>query len=219
MSEGISSGSSTGHSTQPNSSSDMSYRRAKRFMKNSPIFPFVIVGVIVLVIVIAAWSRLSGGPSGNSAVASSNDKRVEILAPKGVQDINKSFEFPLKDQDGKDVGTMKYEVQNVELRDEIVIKGERAAAVRGKTFLVVNIKVTNSLDKSIKVNVKDYIRLALNNSNEKLAPDIHNDPVDVLAISTKLTRVGFPISDSDNNLTLQIGEINGKKQMIKLNLR
>ncbi len=205
-----------------NTSSGSSFNRKKmrRFFRNSSLLPFIIVGIAIVAVLALAWSSRSDGSSNGSPLNSaSNDKRVEIESPKATQVINRSFEFPLKDQAGKEVSKLKYEIQGAELRDEIVIKGERATAVRGKTFLVVNLKVTNSYDKSIQINVKDYVRLIVNNSNEKIAPDIHNDPVDVLAISTKLTRVGFPINDTDNNLTLQVGEIEGTKQLIKLNLK
>jgi hypothetical protein len=56
------------------------------------------------------------------------------------------------------------------------------------------------------------------NTSELLAPDIHNDPVEVQAISTKPTRVGFPINDTDKKLTLFIGEINGQKDKVELGL-
>ena len=72
----------------------------------------------------------------------------------------------------------------------------------------------------IKINTKDFIRLSVNNNqNEWLAPDLHNDPVEVQAISTKNTRLGFPVNESDKNLVLQVGEIEGYKQQISLSLK
>jgi hypothetical protein len=52
-----------------------------------------------------------------------------------------------------------------------------------------------------------------------LAPEIHNDPVEVQALSTKYTRLAFPIDDTYKDLTLYVGEINGHKDAIKLNLK
>ena len=80
-------------------------------------------------------------------------------------------------------------------------------------------KITNNYDKSVQIPTRDYIRLMVNGSDEKLAPDIHNDPVEIQAISTKYTRVGFPINETDKDLILQVGEIAGKKQTVKLNLK
>ena len=57
------------------------------------------------------------------------------------------------------------------------------------------------------------------NENELLAPDTHNDPVEIQAISTKFTRVGFIINDSDKDLVLHVGEIQGDKEKIELDLR
>lgn len=202
------------------SGSSFNRKRARRFFRNSTFLPFIIVGLVILIVVILAWGNITGGNGSNSSInAVSRDKRVEIAKPKAVHVINRSLEFPLKDQEGKEVSKLRYEIQSAELRDELVVKGERATAVKGKTFLVVNLKITNSYDKSIKVNVKDYVRLIINNSQDKLAADIHNDPVEILAISTKLTKIAFPINDTDTELTLQVGEIGGSKQLIKLDLR
>jgi hypothetical protein len=108
---------------------------------------------------------------------------------------------------------------DAELRDEIIVKGKQATAIKGRTFLIVNLKITNDFDKTITINTRDYVRLTVNKNSEKLAPDIHNDPVEIQADSTKYTRVGFPIDDTDKDLTLTVGEINGPKQTIKLNLK
>ena len=70
------------------------------------------------------------------------------------------------------------------------------------------------------MNTKDYVRLSINGTDkELLAPEIHNDPVVIQAISTKSTRVGFPLSASDKKLKLFIGEINGNKTQIELNFK
>ena len=83
--------------------------------------------------------------------------------------------------------------------------------------MIINLKIVNTLKQGINVNAKDYMRLTVNgNNNELLAPDIHNDPVEVQAISTKYTRVGFAINESDKNYVLRIGEIDGGKESIKL---
>lgn len=202
------------------SGSSLNRKKMRRFFKNSSMLPFILVGVAILVILFLAWDGISSRFAGGTAAPSaSNDQRVVIKKAKATQIVNKTLEFPLNDQAGKEVSKLKYEIQTVELRDEIVVKGERATAIKGRTFLIANLKITNSFDKSIQVNVKDYIRLIIGNSSDKLAPDIHNDPVDVQAISTKLTRVGFPIDDDVKELTLQVGEIKGNKQLIKLDLK
>ena len=127
------------------------------------------------------------------------------------------FAFPLKDNKVEKVAEVKYMIEKAELRDEIIVQGKRATAVKGRTFLIFNLKVSNEFTQSIEINTKDYVRLSVNgNEEEWLAPDIHNDPVTVQAISTKYTRVGFPINDSDTNLIIRIGEIEGEKEKIPL---
>lgn len=213
--------SSNNSSTNMDSSragSQNSRKKFRRFVKRSTLLPFVLVGVVVLVVGVLLIRNITGSTSASPIAPLSGDNRVDIEKPKSVQQLNKVFNFPLRDQTGKEVSKFTYEVQSAELRNQIVVKGQRASAVKGRTFLIVNLKITNNYDKNIQLNVKDFIRLTTGNSNEKLAADIHNDPVDVQAISTKYTRVGFPINDTDKNLKLQVGEVTGEKQTINLSL-
>ena len=88
-------------------------------------------------------------------------------------------------------------------------------------MLILNVKLVNTYTKPVQINARDYVRLSVNNAgSEQLAPDIHNDPVDSQASSTKPTRVGFFINESDKNLTLSVGQYvgddSGKKDTIKL---
>jgi hypothetical protein len=211
-------------STPNNTTNDYSHsstrslgNKIKKFSKNSPYIPLIIVILIVVLVAYFAINKLTKSQTGT--VAGTNDQRIDIQKAKATEQVNREFLFPLKDANGKVVSKLKYTIQSAELRDEIIIKGQKATAVQGRTFLILNLKITNDYNKSVQINARDYIRLISNNSSEKLAPDIHNDPVEVQAISTKLTRVGFPISDTDINLALQVGEIDGKKDLIKLNLK
>lgn len=189
----------------------------KRFVRRSPYLPFIAVIIIVVVIVVFAVGGLIAKSQGASA--SSTNSSVSINKPLASQTLNKEFTFPLKDGNGKEVSKITYEIQSVELRNEIIVKGEKATAVAGRAFLVVNLKITNNFNKSISINARDYIRFIVDGSSEKLAPDIHNDPVEVQAISTKPTRVGVAVNDTDRNIVLQVGEIDGKKELIKLDLK
>jgi hypothetical protein len=148
------------------------------------------------------------------------DTRVTIEKAKASQTLNREFNFPLKDDKGKIVTTIKYTVQSAELHDEIIVKGQRASSVKGRTFLIIALKITNDYDKSVDIQSKDYIRLVVNgNDKEPLAPDVHNDPVTVQAQSTKFTRVGFPINDTDKNMSLRVGELDGTKETVALVLK
>ena len=78
-------------------------------------------------------------------------------------------------------------------------------------------RIKNDLDKAIELKARDYFRLVINNKEEdKLAADIHNDPVSIQPLSTKQTRIGFFISDTDKNLSLYVGELTGKKTKVPI---
>jgi hypothetical protein len=218
MNDYSSNNSSNNFDNSSRAQSSLSRKKIRRFVKRSTILPFALVGIVVIIVAVVLLKNAAQTTNAVSVPTLSGDKRINIEKPKADQKLNKVYNFPLRDQNGKEVSKFSYEIQNAELRDEIVVKGQKATAVKGRTFLIVNLKITNNFDKNIQLNVKDYIRLTTGNSTEKFAPDIHNDPVDVQAISTKYTRVGFPINDTDKNLTLQVGEITGSKETIKLTL-
>jgi len=149
------------------------------------------------------------------------DARIAIAGPIATVILNKEFQFPLKDDKGKEVTKIKYTIKEAELRNEIIVKGKRAVAVQGRTFLILNLKVVNDYNQALTMNVRDYIRLSLNgNKTELLAPEIHNDPVAIQAISKKDTRVGFPINDTDRNIAILVGEISAEQKVeIPLNFQ
>lgn len=175
-----------------------------------------IYSVIAVLLVIAF---LAGKQfSGNSANGSLGGKTE---APKALatQELNKEFSFPLKDDKGKEVAKISYLVESANLQDAFIYQGKVATAVKGRSFLIFNLKITNPYTKTIEINAKDYLRVKVNNSSEQLAPEIHNDPVQIQANSTKYTRIGLPINDSDKNMVLLIGELQGQKQKVNLDLK
>lgn len=173
---------------------------------------------IVLYVAIAFALLLGGYRLYQAFKTSSSDSgKVSVKGASASQEINREFTFPLRDSSGEEVSQLKYMIEKAELRDEIIVKGQRANSVRGRTFLIVNLKISNEFNKPININTRDYIRLSVNGDEaEWLAPDVHNDPVEVQAISTKYTRVGFPINTVDTKLILRVGEIDGEKQLIEL---
>lgn len=178
---------------------------------------FALASVVIIVTVIIVSTK--AGSTNNSTQASDSSRKasnVQLQPAKAKIPINKEFTFPIKDDLGKDVGNIKYLIESAEKRDEILIKGQKATAIAGRTFLILNFKIENKSNHKININTRDYVRLSVNNGTEWLAPDIHNDPVEAQAIATKYTRVGFPISDTDNKLKLQAGEVNGKKTVVDL---
>lgn len=173
----------------------------------------IIFGVIVLIIVFLAGFGL--GRTTNSSANSSQFPSPKVIAESK---INKSFTFPVTDNSGNVVTSFTYSILSADIQNQIILKGQPATAVSGHSFLVINLKIVNPSNQSLSINTRDYIRLSVNNSSDTLAPDIHNDPLQVQPISTTPTRVGFTINNSDKNLVLKIGEIKGNKVEIPLHL-
>lgn len=190
-------------------------RRAPIQLKRRSFILKPILLIVVIAVVVGGGVRLlrSKVPPGDFE----KSEKISVKGASSTTNINKEFSFPLKDSKGKEISNFKYMLEKAELRDEIIVKGKKATAVKGRVFLILTLKITNEYTQSIEVNTKDYVRLSVNgNRDEWLAPDIHNDPVKVQAISTKYTRVGFPINESDKDLVLRVGEINGEKEEINL---
>lgn len=184
---------------------------------NSKQVYILILAVLAILLISTAFFLGRSSTNTTNAVSTYKDSRPLGPAVKATQALNKEFVFPLLDDKGVKVSEVKYKLTTAELEDTIIVNGQRANAVRGRTFLVINLEITNQHTQGIQINSKDYLRLTVNGKNESIAPDIHNDPVEVQAISTKITRLGFPINDSDKKLNLQIGEIKGQKQFLDLN--
>lgn len=186
----------------------------KKLMKVG--FPLVL-GLIVIAGVVGLVKNLPDAKSSQSDVDS-------VQAPDALStlNLNRQFSFPLRDEKGEKVGSFDYTIQSAAIQKQIIVQGQRATAVSGRSFLILNLKITNNLKKTIQINTRDYLRLTMASKlNEQLAPDIHNDPVEVQAISTKFTRVGIALDDQDTKKTinLKVGEIDGAKQSIDLDFQ
>lgn len=180
-------------------------------------FKFFKIGAIAIVVVLLLYGAVKVIGSFNLGTKIGSGQKIDVLPARSSQDINKEFSFPLRNGDGEEVSKIKMTIDKVELRDQIIISGKAATSVKGRVFLIINLKVKNEFNQTIKINTRDYIRLSVNNNEEEwLAPNIHNDPVEVQAISTKPTRVGFAINETDKDLVLTVGEINGDKERIEL---
>ncbi len=178
------------------------------------------IAKVLLLIGIAAVVLISGAKIiGRLGKGGISDTRQEVQGAKASQDLNREFTFPLKNSEGEEVSRIHYGIEKAELRDEIIVKGQKATAIKGRTFLILTLKIKNDYDQPIEIDTRDYVRLSIDNDGEWLAPTIHNDPVEVQAISTMHTRLGFPIDDESKNLVLQIGEISGEKERVSIEFK
>lgn len=168
----------------------------------------IIIGIVIFILAFV-MGRFSTGPTSSTAIVS---------PPTQLKTLNKDFIFPIKDQNDKQISTMTYTIINVETQKDIIVAGQPAHAVNGRTFLVINLKISNPSPQSIQLNSRDFVRVSINKNDEMLAPDIYNDPITVQAISTAYTRLGLAIDDNTHQVTLHVGEINGPKTDIPINL-
>lgn len=178
-----------------------------------PRKPVVIIALVIFVLgtILVAKNTLFAG--------SNNADKITVKGARFTQTLNREFAFPIKDDKGQELTKTKFLLETVEIRDELIVKGQRASSVGGRTFLVLTIKVTNEYDKAIEINVRDFVRLAVGgNDKDWLAADIHNDPVNVRGQSTKITRIAYAVNETDKKFNLRVGELNGEKQTIELNL-
>lgn len=183
-----------------------SFLRAKNF----PLIMIILVcGIMLYGIGYSVYSLVNK--------SSNNTKQIQVADALAKINIGKEFEFPLKNEKGSEVSKIKYIIESAELRTEIVVKGQKARSVKGRVFLIFNLKVVNDFKQKIEIQTADYLRLSVNGNKEAwLAPDIHSDPVAIQAISTKYIKVGFAVNESDKDLLLRIGEINGEKQEVEV---
>jgi hypothetical protein len=200
-------------------------KKSKGFFKKFPLLPIGIVVLFVAGMAVVYINHMVQTPGQTATqtntlgASTASTKSVTVAKPLATETLNRNFDFPLNDSTGKEVSKIQYEIQSVELDNQIVVQGQIATAVAGREFLVLNLKITNNYSKSVQLNTRDYVRLVIDNSSDRLAADIHNDPVDVEAISTKYTRLGFPIDSNAKNLRLEVGEITGTKQTVQLNIK
>lgn len=139
------------------------------------------------------------------------DQNTQAPAIEEQIPINKVFSFPVNDSTGKKVTDISYTITFVDKQDQVIIKGQRASAVQGRTFFIVNIKLTNLSSQTIQLNSRDYIRITTGKNNELFAADLYNDPIIIQPISTEYTRLGFPVDSNEKHIVLHVGELSGQK--------
>ena len=148
---------------------------------------FLVIGILVILVALFFGRNLT------SSTTLSNSK-VQLKDAKAQKQINHELQIPIKNNKGEEVTKIKYQIQNAEIRDEILVKGKRATAVSGRVFLILNIKLINDYNKAIEVNTKDFIRLSVGDNKELFAASIHNDPLSLQPLSVQTSRICFSIN-------------------------
>lgn len=165
----------------------------------------IIAGSLGLLVLAGFSVKKAIVASQNSGVGKNLAAAISPLPIK--KDINQEIIISLPNSKIQ----VKYMVVSAELQEEILVKGEKVKASPGRTFLVFTLKIINDGKQGIQLNSRDFLRVTTNGGNEWLAPDIHNDPVEIQALSTKYTRLGLPVNKTDKQFKIRLGEIVGEK--------
>lgn len=131
--------------------------------------------------------------------------------------INKEFNFPIYNNGKKTDKNLKLVLTTVERSDKILINGKPASAKAGRDFIILNLEITNPTQDKLNIRPVDFFRLK-DDQGQQFAADVHNDPVKAEPISIRKTRVGYIVDESRKSFKFLVGEINGDKQEIEINI-
>lgn len=147
-------------------------------------------------------------PSPTPTLAQTRDKKAEI---------NKTISIPITNAGEEIVSEIDYELTEYEFTDEIIVQGKAANAIEGRTFFIITVRIVNKHDQTVQLNTRDYVRISVDDS-DLLAPDIHNDPVTIQSNSTHMTRLGFPMNEDQDKITIRLGNDDTEVVFIELKL-
>lgn len=172
----------------------------------------VIIGLLLVSVAVA--SRIFSGSTASSASETKkSDSSVAGDRDTKMVELDSSIDIPINKEDD----SIMYKVVSAKLTDQVVIQGQQARAVEGRQFLILNLKISNSHEDRVTINTRDFVRLSAVGVEDKLAPSIHNDPVEIQPISDQFTLLGFSVSDTDTDFVLYLGEVSEDKIEVNIN--
>lgn len=189
---------------------------------------WILVGILLtsLIIAIGLIFYLLGQINSSDASVNENDFNITLtptptpnLDPTYAplkKDLDRLFSYPILDDQGEVIAEFTYSIKAYEITKEVVINGRRALITDDKIVLVFDVEINNETNKAFNIMSADYLRLSVNGEDKWIASEVNSDPVEVRPESTKNTRVGFTILESDSNLRLQVGEVDGEKEIINI---
>lgn len=166
----------------------------------------LVIGVVVIALLVAFVGVRRYMRAGTPAA-----KSVKVQ-------VNKSFTFNALTNQGKSSGTkIQFKIVDAEKTNQVLVKDQTYTATNNKLFLIFNLELKNDDTALQNIIPGDLARLAIaGNEDTRFAPDLHNSLVGVAAISTKTDRIGFVIPQEAKNFKLYVGELEGKKEEVKV---
>lgn len=182
----------------------------KTVLNKKKIGTYLFIAIVAVAVI--AGIRMALSRTVTSAVSQTGAVAADAITVP----IEREFSFNVFDKDKQLSDPVKYILTSAQLTKQIIIKGQKATAVKGRTFFILNLKLVNEFDQSLFLNTRNYIRVQPAGTEDKLAPEIHNDTVEAQPLSTKLTRIGLPVDETVKEFTLFVGELEGEKEQISV---
>lgn len=166
---------------------------------------FLLFCVIVIVGIVTIVSK-----SSKSSSATANQNLLQKAKPTAEAKVEKGFDFAIK-KGGKD--NFRIRIDKATLVKLVTSKGKPIIARDGESFLLVYLEIENNLQTPLLVNSQNYFRL-INENDKRFASDFYNGATQVSAIATKKDQIGFVVKEGLKEYKLQVGEIDGKKEVV-----
>jgi len=131
-------------------------------------------------------------------------------------DINQTYTITARTIDKKLTdGKLKLRVTNATYADSILVTGQLATPVKGKTFLIINMEIENPYKVSLYAFPVDLFRF-VRSDGALFAPSVHQGTVEIRAQSTKKSNIAFVVLPTDKKFTIEVGEIGQAKKTLEI---
>lgn len=166
--------------------------------------------IIVVGLTFAGISKSRANLKSEALVGTETSSSAQVV-------VNKSFDVPIKNSDGKPTGQdLKITITSVGESDSILIQNKPAKTKNGKTFLLINMEIQNDTKSELKIKPVDMVRL-VGTDGKTYAADVYNNDVSAEAVSLRKTRIGYVVDKSQRTFRLLIGEVRGEQSPIDVN--
>ena len=163
----------------------------------------IIIGLVVLAIIAAGFFLFS------SRSSNTNENKPTVT-------IGKSYEVIARTEDKqRTTGRFEMTITSAQFADSILVQGKRARPVKGKTFLVVNMEITNPHKVGLYAFPVDLFRF-VRDDGQKFAASVHQGIVLIRAEATKKSNVAFVVFPTENKFKIEVGDVNTKKETLEI---
>ena len=176
---------------------------------------WLILAILLIVIVVGAVFVVKSRKSQQTATA--GDMQTYVAKGSSV-DVNKKFNVPIKNADGKTTGAdLVVSVTNLERSNQVVYNGRPLTARESKDFVVVNLEVENSTNNRLTVRPVDFFRI-VGKDGKNYAADLQTDPVTVEPVSNRRARTIFIVDQNQRTLKILIGDVRGSQEAVEVTI-